>query len=166
MASVQDDAERDAMRILKTMGWSEALPIDPVAIAKQLGVAAFAAQLDPNVSGLLNKRPGHDPVIILNRDDSENRQRFSCAHELGHLIRRTDRGEVGEEFEYIDLRGPLAAEGLNEEERYANAFAAALLMPADLVRKLKKDHSATELTYLFQVSADAMENRLKNLKLL
>src|SRR3954468_23803397 len=85
-------AEREANHLLKT-AWHRddhgfAVPVDPFRIARRLGIQVFAASLEDDVSGMLVKKPGHDAEIYVNGDDSENRQRFSCAHELGHYILR------------------------------------------------------------------------------
>lgn len=102
--------------------WDGSLPIDPVRIAKALGIQVFNASLKDEVSGALVKKEGKDPAIYLNREDSRNRKRFTCAHELGHFIRRSDEHE---QFEYVDYRDEQSATGTVEEERFANGFAAA-----------------------------------------
>src|ERR1035441_987140 len=101
MGTTRQEAERDAQSLLETVWADDGLPIripvDPVVIAKRLGVDAFAAKLAPEVSAAIVKKPGRDPSILLNRMDGELRQRFSCAHELGHFVRRTNTfGDVEE----------------------------------------------------------------------
>ena len=67
--------------------WGEGrYPVDPVRIAHELGIDVRQSFLSPNVSGALIKEVGQDPVILLNANDSRNRQRFTCAHELGHFF--------------------------------------------------------------------------------
>jgi Zn-dependent peptidase ImmA (M78 family) len=160
------NAAVEAKAILNSV-WSalsDALvPVDPVRIARELGVDVFQAPLEPHVSGALVKRPGEDPQILLNRDDHANRQRFSCAHELGHFVQRAGSDEA---FEYVDFRGPLASRGTDEAEIFANAFAANLLMPADEVKpRAREAESLFELAYAFRVSQEAMANRLVGLGL-
>jgi Zn-dependent peptidase ImmA (M78 family) len=114
------------------------------------------------VSGAIVKKPGDDPQILLNRADHPNRQRFTAAHELGHYVHRAEDEPEG--YEYIDFRGPLAGEGSDPKERFANAFAASLLMPEAEVRtRAKRARSIVELAYEFRVSQEAMTLRLKNL---
>jgi Zn-dependent peptidase ImmA (M78 family)/DNA-binding XRE family transcriptional regulator len=57
------------------------------------------------------------PMIVLSHKGNPMRQRFSVAHELGHL-----------------LLHPEPAPGSRVHEREANTFAAELLMPADEIR--------------------------------
>lgn len=139
-------------------------PVDPVFIAQQLGVKVYRSVLGPGVSGLLVKRPFQDPEIHLNAEDSETRQRFTCAHELGHYIKRASTDD-GEAWEWIDRRDTLSAQGTDANEVYANSFAANLLMPTGDVRRLAKRMSAEALAVEFEVSLEAMNNRLAALHL-
>jgi hypothetical protein len=84
-SKVKEEAERDAARILRA-SWGTAVPVEPVAIAHELGIRVLEAQLDGNTLGALLKEPQEDPTILLNQQDSRNRRRFTCAHELGHYV--------------------------------------------------------------------------------
>ena len=168
-------AEDDAREILSTAwrpeaeGGSMVLPVNPFEIAQALGIKAFSAALDEGVSGMLIKRPGEDAEIYVHAADSANRQRFTCAHELGHYVKRSAEGD--REWEYVERRDLLSSEGSNEDEIYANQFAAALLMPRDLVKarceELNLDPkglaTAPALAVEFGVSPEAMQYRIKNL---
>lgn len=113
--------------------------------------------------GVLVKRPGHDPEIVINKNDSPNRRRFTCAHELGHYVRRR---EETEEYMTFDLRGSLSSTGTDEEEVYANEFAACLLMPENEVRRLHDEGFADwEMAIRFAVSREAVQYRLRGLNL-
>ena len=166
MANIPAEATRDASRLLD-QAWSSVfgvdVPVDPVSIAKSLGVDVYTADLDMGVAGLLVKRAGQDPAIFLNAADSENRQRFTCAHELGHYIRRASAAD--DAWEYVDRRDQLASTGTDEEERYANSFAAQLLMPEHEVRSHAKKMGPAALAYSFGVSLEAMKNRLATLRI-
>jgi len=130
-----------------------------------MGLRVLDADLPDNVSGALLKQIGEDPVILLNRTDSRNRKRFSCAHELGHYASRV-MGSRAEHYEYIDLRGVESGAGTNPDEIYANQFAAELLMPEDKMRELhRQGHSPLSIAQFFAVSDDAIRFRLNNLGL-
>jgi Zn-dependent peptidase ImmA (M78 family) len=163
MASdIKTEAARDAAR-LRAAVWGGAIPVDPVSIARAAGLRVLDASLDENTLGALIKQPGQDPTILLNGNDSENRKRFTCAHEIGHFVRRS---EETDEYTTIDLRNPLSATGEDPEEVYANEFAACLLMPEDDVRRLvKMGLDDLEMSIRFRVSREAMQYRLKNLGL-
>jgi Zn-dependent peptidase ImmA (M78 family) len=160
---LQAEAKRDAERIIATLWGGYGFPVDPVRIARDLGINVVDADLDPDVAGALVKEPGRDPVILVNASDSRNRKRFTVAHEVGHFVRRASQPE---QFSYIDRRSTLSSLGADPDEIYANAFAANLLMPEDEVRRLHGDGvSDLELGLRFGVSAEAMNYRLKNLNL-
>jgi Zn-dependent peptidase ImmA (M78 family) len=165
------NAESDAREILSTVWATDSdgmpvLPVDPFAIAQRLGIKAYSAGLDDGVSGMLVKRPGEDPEIYVHASDSPNRQRFTCAHELGHYFKRSATGDS--EWEYVEHRDLLTSQGSNPEEIYANRFAASLLMPSEAVKEMYEERKLgpVALAYEFGVSADAMHYRLVNLGLL
>lgn len=158
--------ERDAFVLLRA-AWAPhypdlPMPVDPVYIAQGLGLQVFTALLDEGVSGMLVKRPGVDPAIYLNRLDSENRRRFTCAHELGHYVKRATTDD--DTWEYVDQRGLGASSGKDVDEVYANGFAANLLMPREAVVRLVEERlTAAGMAYRFGVSVEAMNFRLENL---
>ncbi|KAB7681374.1 ImmA/IrrE family metallo-endopeptidase [Plesiomonas shigelloides] len=139
-------------------------PIDPVWIANRLGLDVIETPLESNVSGALLKENGQDPVIILNRYDSNVRKRFTCAHELGHYVKRTEKNGEPLEYEFVDFRGDSASKGNDPDEIFANQFAANLLMPASEVRKLTNlGYTPVMMSSYFGVSDDAIRYRLLNL---
>ncbi len=159
--------QKEAQKVLSTL-WPEGLfPVDPVTISKRLGLQVVETELPENVSGALIKEKEKDPVIVLHKFDHNNRKRFSCAHELGHYISRTESNDIAQQYEYIDLRSDLAANGTDQKEIFANIFAANLLMPEEEVNLLfrkKKQHF--EMALHFGVSPDSLKYRLKSLGLL
>lgn len=164
------EAEQAARDLLKTT-WRFnpdegvcQLPVDPVYIAERLGLKVHQAYLEHDVSGMLAKREGQDAEIYVNARDSEARRRFSCAHELGHYVKRVS-GDEHDSFGYIDRRGPTASQGTEPEEIFANQFAAELLMPEHFVRKYAADLGPTGLAVKFGVSVGAMKIRFENLGL-
>jgi Zn-dependent peptidase ImmA (M78 family) len=163
MASdVKTEAAKDAARLLKAV-WGDAIPVDPVLIARAAGLRVLDASLDTNTLGALIKQPGQDPTILLNANDSENRKRFTCAHEIGHFVRRS---EEADEYTTVDLRNSLSATGQDPEEVYANEFAACLLMPeADVRHFVEMGLDDLEMSIRFKVSREAIQYRLKNLGL-
>ena len=64
-----------------------------------------------------------EPFIFINRNMSEQMQRMTCAHELGHILLHRDVLEKDRfllEYELFNIR--------NETEYEANVFAAGLLI--------------------------------------
>ena len=161
-----EDAERDAGRLLES--WWEApekdepLPVDPMVLARRLGIRVQVVPLPPDESGNIFMPPDSTPVISLNRGDALSRQRFTCAHEIGHYVRRGGSQLASRSF--TDYRATLAGLGVNAEEIYANQFAAALLMPAHLVARWQGE-DPSGLARRFGTSPQAMQLRLRNLRL-
>lgn len=84
------DPEKSARAIFDEP-WDGSFPVDPIVIADQLGIRVLAEDLPSDISGALIKRLGQDPtIIVLNKRDSRNRKRFTCAHEIGHYIHRLE----------------------------------------------------------------------------
>jgi len=107
--------------------------------------------IDETTSGFLTK-VDDQYMIYLNKNHSMNRKRFTIAHEIGHLKLN--------HLEDIVYRDSTTSLGTNENEVKANAFAAELLMPEELVRyayNLLKSVSKT--ARVFGVSEVAAYNR-------
>jgi Zn-dependent peptidase ImmA (M78 family) len=149
----------------------ESVPINPVSLAKRLGKAVNNAKFsDETMVGMIAKR-GDDVTILVNQSDPPYRKRFTIAHELGHHFLH-----LLQDGEFIDgeanlFRSPKGDQStwtpLQRREWQANAFAAALLMPEDLLRSEWEDtQSVDELARRFNVSVAAMGYRLNQTGLL
>lgn len=102
--------------------------------------------------------------IVVNSVEPPHRQRFTIAHELGHIylhdinINEVDKLNVvfRSDFDFSS-NDP---EKLMIEQR-ANAFASEILMPEDQVLKLiDAGLNSTQMAEIFGVSIQAMEIRL------
>ena len=164
---MQLDPKEQAQKIVDTLWSTKKFPVDPITIAKRLGLKVVETDLPKGNSGALVKQAGEDATIILDKKDHDNRKRFTSAHELGHYISRIESQDTTREYAYIDLRSELSSRGTNEEEVFANKFAANLLMPQEAVASLhrkKMPHFA--MAVHFGVSPEALKYRLKKLNLL
>lgn len=123
------------------------------------------------LSGLLFPAERRIFVNALEAQRSPGRRRFTIAHELGHWeLHRSAGDETHARFCRTDEVGG-SAEDLRRTKRIeqeANRFAAALLMPADLVREQAKELrlNVKLLAQRFGVSEMAMQVRLEVLSLL
>lgn len=159
---IKKEAERDAARLLRTTFRIQP-PVDPAAIANELGLQVFVTGLKEITLGGLLMKPEEDPRIFVNRRDGYLRQRLTCALELGHYLRRSAETN---KYARVDRRG--AHPGSEEEpgEVYAHEFAACLLMPKDDVEilvELRMDDLQMALHFL--VPREAVQVRLKDLGL-
>ena len=149
-------------------------PIDVAALAKKLGVVVRFKPAEEELSGfLLRDIDGHKALIGVNSDHRSNRQRFTIAHELGHLYLHEGEPIHVDRGLKINLRNEAASQGTLLEEKEANLFAAELLMPAHFIHKdlqgkasLDLERDILSLADDYQVSAQAMMYRLAYLKYL
>lgn len=143
------------------------VPIDPVKLAAHLNIKVEEAPLDDNVAGLIVKQNSQAQVrILLNSKDADVRKRFTCAHELGHFVKRQGAGNGAGLIGFVDYRNEMSGTGADPEEIWANKFSAALLMPRSAVQSLwASGKSVNQMARTFGVSRQAMEIRVSNLGL-
>lgn len=109
--------------------------------------------------------------MVINKQDSYVRQRFTIAHELGHFISCRYQGKTDRISESNDVlqysRNEDSSSGFDPEEVFANKFAASILMPKIKIMEIDKIDTLTidELALLFEVSTQAMRYRLESLKI-
>ena len=163
--------EKAAIALLTRLGIDSA-PIPVEEIARDLGIIITKERLAADLSGLLIRQPRATPVIGVNTLHHPRRQRFSIAHELGHN-ELNHKGEVIVDSGIrVNKRDPKSQTASDADEREANAFAAALLMPANQVQDAVAEmlperpgqgRIVNALALKFNVSEEAMHYRLLNL---
>lgn len=160
---------REALDLIARAGVIEP-PIPVERIANLLGARIVKSDFKNEISGLLVRRGG-DIVIGVAKEQAKTRQRFTIAHEIGHLLlHEAEEVHVDREFR-VKLRSHLSSEAIDVDEIEANAFAAALLIPEHFLRqdveKLSIDFDdASQIQVLarrYEVSSQAMTFRLMNL---
>jgi Zn-dependent peptidase ImmA (M78 family) len=137
-----------------------------------VGVRTFLVPVEQqNYSSVSATGPDGRPCMAVNSKEESYRRNFNLAHEYGHVLVhlfRTD-GAPG----HIDIRTESGR--VPAEERFADAFASAFLMPrravlaqVDLVLKASSGHftdfDLVHLAMHFGVSGQAMSNRLVTLR--
>jgi Zn-dependent peptidase ImmA (M78 family) len=145
--------------------FTSAVPVDIIGLSLALGVDVAHENLDPGISGMLEKIGEDRFKITVNANDPETRQRFTIAHELGHFMlhrnligdgvdddrayRSTDVGKY-----HNTLIGKM-------EETEANQFAASLLMPKKLIaRERIETPDVSDMAAKFKVSRHSMSIRM------
>ena len=151
-------------------------PVPVERIARQLSAHLRFSPLDMELSGMVFVKEG-TAIIGINALHHPNRQRFTMAHECGHLV--LHRHEVTREV-HVDKVFPMlmrdaasaaSAASVGPMEMEANLFAAELLMPEFILSEalgeanFDIDDGATvsDLAKRFRVSLSAMQFRLGNL---
>lgn len=160
-------------RILKNVSIYEA-PIDVESVAASLGIEVMKTPTEEDLSGFLLKHKEGPTVIGVNMLHHPNRQRFTVGHEIGHFLLH-HHDEVHVDRVFVKLRDGKSGAGTHHEEIEANRFAAELLMPKDFLIKdmqtiavieLLDDRGMQKLARKYQVSVQAMTNRLITLGIL
>ena len=124
-----------------------------VELLEEQGIKILAVDLT-NIDGLTARvrrtQKSDVPVIVVNGKEWGERQRFTLAHELGHIV--------------MDVSAKL------DEEKAAHRFAGAFLMPAEaLWAKIGKHRTSIgwdelfELKQIFGASVQAVTYRCKDL---
>jgi len=144
-------------------------PIDLRTVVAHRGITYREADLPPTVSAYCCEHEGARYAIV-NRRDHPHRQRFSLAHEIGHLelfhaVRFVLR-------EPIDIDHPPAlgySRTSDPREREANIFAGELLVPLAMLKQACADGINLErLGELFvvsqEVAAIAVQTHLRSLQ--
>ncbi len=145
-------------------------PVPVERIAQLRGARLKYVHHDSETSGLLYKEI-NQIIIGINAAHPKNRQRFTIAHELGHL-ELDDKADVHVDRDFpVYRRDARSSQAIDPIEIEANAFAAELLMPAfmlerdlqDTIIDFEDDKLVRSLADRYQVSAQAMTIRLLNL---
>ena len=138
--------------------FKETGPVRVVALARALGINVKKTnQWDDATSGAIVKGADGAFTIWTNAKHSENRRRFTVAHEIAHFVLHRDAIGDGVHDDAL-FRSGLG--GLLESQ--ANRYAADLLMPWELVEKCIANGAGSieELAASLRVSKTAMSIRL------
>ena len=141
--------------------YQRTLPVAVDEIAKELGLKSYRGIWDNGASGRIAKdrkkggKSGY--ALIVNRDHSPERRRFTVAHQIAHfLMHKKEMGDslVDDSLYRSKLGGPY--------EVAANDFAAWLLMPWNMILHEVACGAETveKLAKIFQVTNSCMAVRL------
>jgi Zn-dependent peptidase ImmA (M78 family) len=119
-ADLAGDAYREALRLRVKAGRPNNMPVCPFDVAEQIGVEVRFVDI-PSLEAMYVD--DGEPKILISADRPTGRQRFSCAHELGHHA----YGH-GTHFSCHDL-SPQQRRSMSDDEYIAQAFAGYLLLP-------------------------------------
>jgi Zn-dependent peptidase ImmA (M78 family) len=172
----RDRAREAAREIIRERGISKP-PIHIEDIARTYAIEILRHRFEGPESGFA-LRNNNRWYIGVNTQTSRRRQRFTIAHEFGHLLLHKGKQIIVDQAVLrVDLRNHVSSMGTDIEEIEANTFAAALLMPerivvpyvTDLIQgngDITREDLIAELARSFDVSAEAMGYRLINIGIL
>ena len=145
--------------------WDGALPVRPISIARSMGIEVFKSSTLGHSGQVQLGKDNETPIIVFNDSEALVRQRFTIAHEIGHYA----LGHLNDSKQmFRDDSKNFTAFQYDTREVEANQFAAAFLMPAEVVRLAVQQgtRSVSTLADMFRVSEAAMKYRLISLGML
>jgi len=149
-------AREKARRLLKKLNiTSRPILLNP--IVKSLSITTAPHDIDDKLSGANAYDPEtNENYILYNENHPVHRQRFTVAHEVGHVM----FDHTNYQNEDVDFHSK------KDNEIEANQFAAELLMPlASLKKDIIKHNTAKKLAVIYWVSEEAMMWRLMETQL-
>jgi Zn-dependent peptidase ImmA (M78 family)/DNA-binding XRE family transcriptional regulator len=166
-SSIERQAEEAALDLRYRLGIGLAPITDIVSLLEaELGIRVFVRGLPSDIAGVFAFDPAVGACILLNAKHPWERRALTAAHEVGHFL--TDRSNV----DLVELDEKLSG----PDERFANAFSYAFLMPPSGVRRKFQDFVESDnkfttrhlilLAHTFHVSTEAMCRQLEKLELL
>ena len=166
---VTSRAQIDAETILERH-WTDRLPVDSVAVAITMGIDSYWMTIGSDCSALTVKRNNERRIIGINQYESRSRQRFACAHAIGHHMeqRRRHLASHDDACDYVFRCHQSDFDDWNSpDELYANAFAASLLMPRDDIEELCRDPhlDIADIATIFDVTMAMVQRRTDTLGL-
>jgi len=165
------------------------VPVDIFTLIERLNLDLEILPMEDEMSGFI-KIEGSHANIVINKQHDLKRQRFTAAHEVGHYVLHRDVHQEQQIFiddneagtrSIIDSRNKKARKVFNRDvssedgthrlDIEANRFAAALLMPEELIENvvvrlninLSNEFDTKRLADKFNVSVQAMILRLANI---
>jgi Zn-dependent peptidase ImmA (M78 family) len=133
----------------------DAPPVDLNKVAAELGMIVVRKAVESTVNGMLMCRD--DKVVVgLNEDGTPESQRFTLAHLIGHHQIHRKRDLLLDVVDRYSL-GNLSSMPTDREEAEANRFAAALLAPEPIVRRMAAEADFRTARQLVELLAPRFE---------
>jgi Zn-dependent peptidase ImmA (M78 family)/DNA-binding XRE family transcriptional regulator len=163
---LEQQAEDAALSLRQRLGIGLGPVSDLTAIMESdLGLRVFERPLPSNVGGAVIFDDRHGGFVLLNSNHPPQRRRLTASHEICHPLLRKSGLTVLFADDHFDER----------EDKFCDAFARAMLMPAVSVRRkiielkaLSGEFTVRHLLMMaiyFYVSIEAMARRLESLDL-
>ncbi len=147
-------------------------------LPRELGFSPHIRQLTPGLGGYTHcaeKTVTLDVDVYAGLEEGDGRSRFTAAHEVGHVVLHAEELAPSGALLVNGLPKPVLARRSElkpylDPEWQADCFAAALLMPEPLVRRIVRKGpgyptTAMTLMRVFAVSHEAAKKRIEKLGL-
>ncbi len=147
-------------KVVRRLTADVALPVDVLGCAQQLDVLITSQDRGDGVKGALVKLTNKPEIMLCGPPFPRHltpKERFSIAHEIGHIIVWRQLGHAPSKADYW------------QHEKHANQFASALLLPRNIIRHVVQSWTIRsvlmpgKLGQLSEVSWDAAARAVADL---
>jgi Zn-dependent peptidase ImmA (M78 family) len=157
MSNRTPEPEYIAAKIIADLGLDVTKPIDLLFVAKSLNIRVVRRKIGTGILGACKAEGSHRLIVISPDIKNSGRERFTFAHEIGHILMHHGIHCCRTEDFYWQRK--------SSPEQLANRFAAALLIPQKAVQPIAQKKDITiklteELSDRYEVSTVAMAIRL------
>ena len=142
----------------------KSVPVDIKIIIEGLGLKYVELDDPEYIDGVVMKIKGKF-VFVLNKAKPLNRQRFTIAHELGHIFLKHELRDFydPESAREEELQDETIGNKKPAKEIEADIFASELLVPYDFLKQHKNEINNLDLlSRTFLVSKDVMSIAVNN----
>ena len=155
-------ARNMARKVIKDYTLSK-VPTDLMKIFQRLGLKYIELNDAEDIEGAIIEIENKPAIAVLNRAKPIQRQRFTLAHELGHIfLKQSKRDLYDAEQSRLDAENPMARTKPPKEVE-ADIFASELLIPYEQLKKYHSEiNNIDKLISIFQVSKQAMTLAIMN----
>ena len=139
------------------------VPTELIKIFQILGLKYIELSDAEDIDGAILEIESKPAIAVLNRAKPIQRQRFTLAHELGHIfLEHSKRDLYDAEESRADAENPMVRTKPPKEVE-ADIFASELLIPYEQLKKYHSEiNNIEKLVSIFQVSKQAMTLAIMN----
>jgi len=139
------------------------VPTDLNKVFQKLGLKYIELNDLEGIDGAIIEIENKPAIAYLNIAKPIPRQRFTLAHELGHIFLKHSTRDLYDAEEVREIGEELTDQSKPPREKEADAFASELLVPHDKLKKYEADiKDIDKLAAIFHVSKQAMTIAVMN----
>lgn len=149
-------ARNMARKVIKDHKLTE-VPTDLNKIFQKLRLKYIELSDPEGIDGAIIEIENKPVIAYLNKAKPIPRQRFTLAHELGHIFLKHSKRDFYNAEESREIGDEETDQAKPPQEKEADAFASELLVPNDKLKQHEADiNNIDKLSSIFQVSKQAM----------
>jgi Zn-dependent peptidase ImmA (M78 family) len=155
-------ARKIAKKVIKDYKLTE-LPTELTKVFQKLGLKYIELNEPEGIDGAIIEIENKPSIAYLNKAKPIPRQRFTLAHELGHIFLKHSKRDFYNAEESREIGDEETDHAKPPQEKEADAFASELLIPNDKLKQYEADiNNIDKLSSIFQVSKEAMTIAVMN----